>query len=306
MNLFCDLNIIIFSTKFIVIFDFVVLNFHIMKNFGLVLPLLAAIIFSCKPSPNKVNEQKDTVAIESKVKEYSFVGQPIVPEAEIISNGKFWAYYSSNIELYEDFVAFDVSGNVIDKAKFLNEIKSGKYYPLAIYSKDEQLNYKLAKIPAKADQFISAYMRQFGSEHLTFYNMQGKPVPEFSFTDVNGKLYTSANTKGKIVLFKCWFIGCSACVAEMPALNQIVEKYKNRDDILFISLAMDPKKDLQNFLSKTKFDYATVPNQTKYMDDQLHVRAYPTHFLIDKKGNMVRALPDEVQVAEALEKEITK
>lgn len=177
---------------------------------------------------------------------------------------------------------------------------------MAIYSKDEQLNYKLAKIPANADQFISAYMRQFGNEQLTFYKMQGKPVPEFSFVDVNGKLYTSANTKGKIVLFKCWFIRCGACVAEMPALNQIVKKYKDRDDILFISLAMDNKKELQNFLSKTKFDYATVPNQTKYMDDKLHVKAYPTHFLIDKKGNMVRALPDEVQVAEALEKEIAK
>jgi len=278
-----------------------------MKNFKLVLPFVAAFILSCKPSPNKVKEQKDTIAIESKAKENYLVGQPIIPETEIISGGgKFWGYYSTNVELYEDFVALDANGKVIDKAKFLDEIKSGKYYPLAIYSKDEQLNYKLAKIPARADQSISAYMRQFGSEQLTFYKMQGKPVPKFSFTDVNGKLYTSDNTKGKIVLFKCWFIRCGACVAEMPALNEIVEKYKDRDDILFISLAMDPRKDLQNFLSKTKFDYATVPNQTKYMADQLHVQAYPTHFLIDKKGNMVRALPNEVQVAEALEKEIAK
>jgi peroxiredoxin len=42
------------------------------------------------------------------------------------------------------------------------------------------------------------------------------------------------------------------------------------------------------------------------MSDELHVMAYPTHFLIDKKGNIVRALPDENQVAEALEKEIAK
>lgn len=278
-----------------------------MKSFRLLLPVVAAFIFSCTPTqtPNQIEEQKNNV--ESQTKENSFVGLPIISEAEITVNfGKFWDYYSGHIELYEDFLAFDTAGNVISKLKFLNEIKSGLYFPLAIYSKDEQINYRLAKIPAKADSNIAAYMRRFGSEQLAFYKMEGKQAPEFGFTDVNGKVYTSANTKGKIILFKCWYIGCRACIAEMPALNKIVEKYKDRDDILFISLAMDSKQDLQNFLSKTKFDYATVPNQTKYMSDELHVMAYPTHFLIDKKGNIVRALPDENQVAEALEKEIAK
>ncbi len=42
------------------------------------------------------------------------------------------------------------------------------------------------------------------------------------------------------------------------------------------------------------------------MNDKLNVTAYPTHFLINKEGILVDVLPDEVQVAKALAKELEK
>ncbi|MCX2453748.1 hypothetical protein OQX61_20930 [Pedobacter sp. PLR] len=75
-------------------------------------------------------------------------------------------------------------------------------------------------------------------------------------------------------------------------------------DILFISLAINDKKELQRFLSKTKFDYATVPGQEAYMRDQLNVEAYPTHFLINKEGKLVYSSEEVEQIARRLEKEI--
>lgn len=92
----------------------------------------------------------------------------------------------------------------------------------------------------------------------------------------------------------------------MPALNELVQKYKDRNDILFVSLAIDPKPELQAFLAKTQFDYATVPNQERYMAEKLLVNAYPTHFIIDKKGLLVNVVSDEQSIADLLEKEIAK
>ncbi|MFA6276152.1 MAG: TlpA disulfide reductase family protein [Pedobacter sp.] len=280
---------------------------EIMRAVKLILLVLTVFAFSCTQTPGKSEVKKEAEKIETPKKENSMVGLSIVPEADItVTFGKFWDYYSNKIELYEDFIAFDTKGNIISKLQFLNQLKSGLYFPLVIYSKDEQLNYKLVKIPAKADPNISAYMKQFAHNELIFFKMQGKPIPQFDFTDINGKRYNSENTKGKIVLFKCWYIGCVACVNEMPALNDIVKKYQDRKDILFISLAMDNKSALQQFFKRVKFDYATVPNQENYMAKQLNVQAYPTHFLINRKGIMVRALPDDIQVDEALAKEIAK
>ena len=230
-----------------------------------------------------------------------------MPVQSILANfNNFWDYYSRNVALYEDFTPLNAKGEQISKQSFLKELSSGLYFPLVINAKSNEFVYRLEKINPKANSFIGAYMKQFAKAELKFHEMKGKPIPDFSFTDLNGKVFTPANTKGKIVLLKCWFIGCVPCVEEMPALNEMVEKYKDRKDILFISLASDSKKELQQFLTKVRFDYATVPNQGMYMKDKLNVVAYPTHFLINKEGVLVNVLPDEVQVAKALSVELEK
>jgi thiol-disulfide isomerase/thioredoxin len=274
-------------------------------NFILIAIVCVALI-SCVQTP-KAEEQEAVAKLEIPQIDQSKIGTPIVPEKEILKDfTSFWSYYTRNIKFFEDFIPFDTAGIIMKKAEFLKTLNSGAYYPLAIYSKDSLINYKLAKIPAKASGDISAYMKQDSKDALVHYNMEGKAIPAFSFTDVNGKLYSSANTKGKIVLFKCWFIGCGACVKEMPALNKMVQKYKDRNDILFLSLAINAKKPLQVFLEKTQFDYATVPNQEKYMEKQLKVPAYPHHFLINKQGLLVKSVGDATDIEMFLERELKK
>lgn len=124
-------------------------------------------------------------------------------------------------------------------------------------------------------------------EHL---EMEGKELPAYNFTDLNGKTYNESNTKGKIIILKCWFIHCVACVKEFPELNKLVDEYKNRSDIQFVSLATDSKEKLTLFLKTKEFKYAVVPEQEKFMSEQLHITSYPTHILIGKDGKIVKVV----------------
>ena len=276
-----------------------------MKNIITLLVCTTLFLTACKQS-TKQEEKLTTAAPAATKKVESLIGKPIVPADSVTKNfSKFWIYYN-DIMLHNDFKAIDTNGKTITRVLLLEKLTSGLYFPLALYAANDTPSYKLTLIPKTADENISAYMQQFSSQQLEYCKLEGKPVPSFDFKDLNGNHYTSENIKGKIVLFKCWFISCVACVKEMPDLNQIVKKYANRKDILFISLATDNKKELQQFLSKTKFDYATVSNQAKYMSDKLHVVVYPTHFIINKKGELVRMLPDVRSVEDAIEKELAK
>lgn len=98
---------------------------------------------------------------------------------------------------------------------------------------------------------------------------------------------------------KCWFINCKPCVAEFPRLNAFVEANKNREDLVFISLALDGAEDLKVFLKSKAFNYATVPNQEEFIKNKLHVSAYPTHFLVDEEGIIKKMVPsiDELFMA---------
>ena len=73
-------------------------------------------------------------------------------------------------------------------------------------------------------------------------------------------------------------------------MNKQVGSYKGWDDILFISLAMDKKERLAEFLKDTKLQYATIPEMKDYMHDKLAIGSYPTHILVDKAGKIVKVV----------------
>lgn len=272
------------------------------KNSWYIFALSASLLVACQPVADKatVANKKESAAKPSPAER-----EAMAVKVPLDFNG-FWTYYTRNIKLYEDFVPYNVDGKVMDKTVFLQQMKTERYLPMMLASSGANPRYQLLRIPEGTDPNIGTYMRQFAADELKYSQMKGKPIPAFSFEDINGKLYTSANTKGKIILFKCWFIGCVTCVQEMPALNELVRQYKDRKDILFVSLAIDAKPELKAFLAKTKFDYATVPNQERYMAEKLQVNAYPTHFLIDKNGLLVNVVGEESAIATLLKREAAK
>lgn len=212
----------------------------------------------------------------------------VVPEVEPFKEfAVFWDYYARRIKLNEDFVGYDSNRKQISKLEFLKALSMGIYQPIIINPTDS-IRYQLKPNPQGVEAAIRDYMRMYAEKELVFYNMEKKSIPEFSFKTLDGDSYTSENTKGKIVLFKCWFISCLPCVQEMPELNAMVESYKDRKDIIFLSLAIDDAMPLKNFHEKTRFDYQTVAEQKSYMTNKLMVSAYPTHFLMDKEGRVVK------------------
>lgn len=277
------------------------------RHIAIYLGLLAGLLSACFRTPPETG-QSTTAQEQKPVTEKSAnFGKPLVEAAKAYASfSAFWPYYSEYIHMNLDFYALDTAGKEIPRGQFLEQIKTGKYGPLIVYGDGTQPYYRLYQLPKDADQTIVAYMRQFGDEFLQLYSLENKPLPDFNFTDINGNNYTAANTKGKIILIKCWFIGCTACVKEMPALNELVNNYKDRKDILYLSLAIDGKNELQNFLKKTQFDYATIGNKGDYMSRKLHVVGYPTHFIVNREGNVVHALKDVYEVKQALEKELAK
>jgi len=207
------------------------------------------------------------------------------PESVLKDFNSWWSYSYTKINLAEDFVGYNVNAEVIEKSEFLKLLQSGKYIPIKTMIKDEVACFKLYSLD-KHDNGIANVIKQEANKILAYYQMEGKPLPAFNFKDLNSNIYTPENTKGRIIVLKCWFIHCTACVKEFPELNKIVQQYKDRKDILFISLASDSKQDLEAFLKLKEFNYEVVPDQKIYMNDRLKISGYPAHIIIDKDGNI--------------------
>lgn len=246
--------------------------------------------FSCKNNDykNSINKLQKNNYKEIKDKNSNEVYK--INAKEITKDFKTWNNYNVyNIQLSQDFIALDIDSSKIDKLTFLKKLKLGNSIPLKIKMLQGQPTFKLFNSDSK-DKDIQNAVIQIASLEIDHLNMEGKILPDFNFTDINGNNYNKTSTKGKLIVLKCWFVNCGVCVKEFPELNKLVEENKKIQNILFISLALDSKKDIQNFLKKKEFKYAVVPNAGNYITNKLDITMYPTHILINSKGEIIKVV----------------
>lgn len=75
-----------------------------------------------------------------------------------------------------------------------------------------------------------------------------RKVPfELKHKDVEGKEVDLTELRGKVVLVDFWTTSCSTCIARMPVIKQIYDRYKNQGFVV-ISAAYHPEEDREKVL----------------------------------------------------------
>ena len=113
----------------------------------------------------------------------------------------------------------------------------------------------------------------------------GKKLDDFKAYDINGKLIDTKQLQGKIVVLNFWFIKCPPCKYERPFLNKIVDDYKADSNVVFISIAIDRKDQLEPYLKENEFKYNVIPDGNK-LAKSYDIAGYPTQLIIDKEGKI--------------------
>lgn len=262
-----------------------------IKSPAVFLLLSLVILFSC----NDGKEQSKTAIASTKKTEKKFVDYQTNFKA-------WWIYHHKNIAFDLDFIPIDQNGDEIQKKEFFSLIKLGLYLIEKKPSVNEVNRYQLVKTDHNIDKSIKTALKFMGLDLLNNLKQEGQPFPQFSFTDINGKEYSNKSIKGKTVLVKCWLIGCAVCVKEFPELNTLVEVYKGREDLIFLSLAKDDDSELIKFLQKKPFSYIVVGNQDDFISKDLSVREFPIHFVINKDGIIERVFQSAQGIENFLDK----
>lgn len=102
--------------------------------------------------------------------------------------------------------------------------------------------------------------------------------------------FSSEQLKGNLTLIDFWYMDCFPCIQAIPHLNELYNKYKSQGlNVVGINPYNNTKKDLKrfpNFLKRNKIDYPIVFIQ-RYDTKEFKVFAYPTFYMIDKKGKVI-------------------
>jgi thiol-disulfide isomerase/thioredoxin len=106
--------------------------------------------------------------------------------------------------------------------------------------------------------------------------------------------------RGEIILLDFWSINCKPCVANLPKLQTLYDKYKNRGLVVIIICSKDGNIDeISEFMKKNKYTFNTGIDEGSTVINYGTV-AFPTYFLINKKGCLAwgpeHELPTEEQI----------
>ncbi len=231
-------------------------------------------------------------------------GGPLTaPDKILHSYASLYNYKTNEMMLTVRYTALDTASREMSREAFLQAFATGRYLPLRLATADSSVRYQLYPVPDSTPAGVKSALAYYGKTYYEHFKEEGKPFPFIPLEDINGQVYTKTSTSGKILVVKCWFIHCVACVKEMPELNRLVQQYNNRDDIQFLSLAFDTREQLRNFMKTTAFRYAVIPVPESYISDSLHVGVFPTHLVVDKQG-MIRNITTETGELAAALKEV--
>lgn len=233
---------------------------------------------------------------------------PVLQPTEIVKDLMSWLCYERDHMIWSaDYATLDTELKDIPKEKFLESLTTGKYLPLKVNNTSVTLSYQLYELKAGIEKEIVSHIKMISSKELVHFKLEGKPLPDFSFLDLDGKVYNKESTNGSIIVINCWFLSCAPCIAEMPSLNELVKQYNKEKDILFIALALDSTPDVRNFLKTTTFKYSIVPEMKEYLNG-LPVYGYPTQIIVNRQGKVVKIIESNKigELKDVLKKEIQK
>jgi thiol-disulfide isomerase/thioredoxin len=114
-----------------------------------------------------------------------------------------------------------------------------------------------------------------------------KAVADFSVQALDGARQSLSSLRGKIVILNFWATWCPPCRAEMPALDSLWKKNKDKAFVIMgVSLGED-QKTVMDFVAKAKYSYPIFLDQSGELGARFGARSIPTTYVFDKEGQAI-------------------
>ena len=111
-------------------------------------------------------------------------------------------------------------------------------------------------------------------------------TPPLALRDLAGRQHALADYRGKVVLVNFWATWCKPCEEEMPGMERLYQKYKDKGlVVLAISQDADGAGAVPPFVKKHGLTFPIGLDPKMSVSASYGVWALPSTFIIDRQGN---------------------
>lgn len=111
---------------------------------------------------------------------------------------------------------------------------------------------------------------------------KGEAAPDFSLEGLDGKTYTLADFKGKVLMLDFFTTDCIYCTDELPEIERID---KAEEDLVIVHVSIgDPKEALEAYRDEHGISHLILMDRDGSIAMQYAAYGTPTHSFVDKEG----------------------
>jgi len=123
---------------------------------------------------------------------------------------------------------------------------------------------------------------------------------DFTLTDLQGKSWRLSDLRGKVVMVNFWATWCPPCRKEMPDLQALYDKYKDRG-FMVLSISDEEAAKVGPFIAERKISYPVLLDLGRKVNEAFVVEGIPKSFVYDREGKLVAQSIDMRTRAQFLE-----
>jgi peroxiredoxin len=166
---------------------------------------------------------------------------------------------------------------------------------LAISGNMELAKAKLAGLVALAETGKSAQDKEVGKASKQLLAQldrenavqAGAKPPAFTAKDLSGQSHSPAQYRGKVVLIDFWATWCGPCLAELPAVKAVYEKYRDRGFVV-LGVNLDEERGaVERFVKAQGLAWPQLFDGKGWKNEiaqSYGVTAIPRAILVDREG----------------------
>ena len=110
---------------------------------------------------------------------------------------------------------------------------------------------------------------------------------DFNLPDLDGKIHGMKDFKGQILVLNFWATWCPPCLEEVPKLNDLYDRYKNRGvQVIGIALDKDSLEVMEPFVKRSKISYPVLVGNQEVIFSLKNFKGVPATLLFDQEGKI--------------------
>ena len=113
-----------------------------------------------------------------------------------------------------------------------------------------------------------------------------RPV-EIQLKDAFGNSVRMSEFRGNVVFLNFWATWCGACVVEMPAMEKLHRRLKDKNFVMVAINVQESDAQVKAFFEKMKLSFTALLDSDGEVATGFAVNALPTTYILDKGGRIV-------------------